>query len=229
MSVVNSNPVLDNQYQTPEITRVDGPKELGKDAFLKLLMTQMQYQDPLNPVENTEFVAQLAQFSSVEQLTQVNEQFTSVNSALLAQNQFQSISLVGKQVKAAGSSLSVNNGDSIPGMYTLADAATKVTIKIYDADNKLVKVLEKGPQAQGEYNVDWDATDHLGTKVPDGVYKFEVIAKDNKDQSIETGSMIKGTVSGVTFGVNGVPTLLVGDIRMNIGDIIEISTPESGS
>nr|MBL0716726.1 hypothetical protein [Desulfobacterales bacterium] len=104
--------------------------EMGKDAFLELLVTQMQYQDPLNPMDSTAFTAQLAQFSSLEQLNNVNENLEYSQLYQSSINNSQAVSFIGKDIRAIGDTISVNNG--IPGSlsFKLTEQADDVLVNI---------------------------------------------------------------------------------------------------
>ena len=204
-----------------------GSQDLGKDAFLKLLVTQLQHQDPLNPMESVEFTGQLAQFSSLEQLTSLNESFSGISSALMAQNNYQAINLVGKDIKALGDTLSIVDGSSTKGIYSLEDTAASVKIHIYDEDGTLVRTMDVGTQDAGDHDVEWDGLDQRGRTLPDGEYTYEVSAEDSEGSAVYVAQQISGRVTGVTFDQNGTPWLILNKIKVNLGNVIEIL--ESGS
>ena len=119
-------------------------KTLGKDDFLKMLLAQLKNQDPLNPVNGTDFAAQLAQFTSLEQMTNMSTQLQNMSSAQNASTEAQSISLIGKQVTtSAGNNFAVN-ADTTALTYSLDKDATQVTVSIYDANGTLVNTLNFG-------------------------------------------------------------------------------------
>lgn len=229
MSVVTTNPAYDTAVsETPDgrkIERYDGPKEMGKDAFLKLLITQLQNQDPLNPMEGVEMTQQLAEFTSLENLVEMNEKFTSLNTALNAQNQFHVINLVGKDIKAYSTKMSLTDGEASGGVFIIEETAD-VKIHIYNESSTRIRTLDLGDTLPGEHNIEWDGRDESGSIAKDGVYSFVVSAADKNNEKVESISHIQGTVDGVTFDGQGVPTLLMNGIKISIGEVMQIMQPQ---
>lgn len=213
--------------QTEEYTWVtDDNGGMGKDAFLKLLVTQMQNQDPLNPMEGVEFTEQLAQFTEVEQLYQLNDSFGSITAALQTQANYQAIYLVGKDVKAINSSLLIEDEKVSQASFILGEAAAEVYVNIYDEDGQLVRTLDMGAKTAGEYDIDWDGRNSAGGLMPDGGYAFEVVASGAEGEEIEVSPTIQGRVTGVTFDSSGLPWLIVNGLTLNMNSIIEINENE---
>ena len=202
-------------------TSVTGSSTLGTDAFLQLLMTQLRYQDPLSPMDSTQFTAQLAQFSTLEQLTTVNSTLNNLLLTQMSATNLAATNLLGKTIKAAGDSVSVKAGSSSPISYTLAQDAASVVLQIYDANGALVKTMTKGAQPAGDQQVIWDATDDQGRTVADGTYKVKVTATNSKAESVGVTLYQTGTVTGVTYQ-NGIPYLLLGQQKVQMGQLIEV-------
>ncbi len=95
-------------------------------------------------------------------------------------------------------------------------------INIYDEAGNLVKYIENGPLGEGKQSVEWDGTDNNGNALPEGIYKFEVMAVDANSDEVQTATYISDTVTGVTFK-NGVTYLLAGEMQIPIGDVIEVA------
>jgi flagellar basal-body rod modification protein FlgD len=203
-------------------TKSNTDQTVNKETFLTLLTTQLQYQDPLNPMEGIEFTQQLAQFSSLEQLMAVNEGIASLGSAFQTQNNFEAFGLVGREVKALGSVLNVSEGESSTGIFALEEAASSVEVYIYDADGKLVRSLDLGSQASGEHEIEWDGLDKDGNPVDDGTYSFMVSAADAEGEALSVMTAIEGEVSGVTFDSSGNAVLVVNNQTVSLDSIIEI-------
>lgn len=193
-----------------------------------MLMAQIQYQDPLDPMENTEFTAQLAQINTVSQLQGVNENLTYLQLYMASINNSQSVNFIGKEVIAAGNSvhLDENAGGNI--RYSLGADAAKVSISIYDANGKLINTLYKGSQTSGPQTVYWDGTDSNGNALAEGNYTFKVYPVDLNDDAVDVTTMLTGVVDGITFE-NGVTYLTVDDQNVAIGDVIEIGDNVAGT
>ncbi len=208
-------------------TNISESSVVGKEDFLKLLVTQLQNQDPLNPSESTEFTAQLAQFSSLEQLTNVNENLEYLHLYQASINNAQSVDFIGKTVKAAGDSISVSDGVSEKICFDLPKDASGTLISIYDDADNLVATLNAGSLNSGEQSLTWDGTDSEGNSVSDGDYTFKVAATDADGNTIEVSTFTTARVTGVTFE-NGTTYLMAGGKRIPLGDVVEVlETPQS--
>jgi flagellar basal-body rod modification protein FlgD len=202
-----------------------GENTLGKEAFLNLLVTQLKYQDPLNPMENTEFVAQLSQFSSLEQLWNVNENLQT--ETLVSQSIHNSLvsSLVGKDVKALGNTTTLPEEGTANLGYTIAESAT-VTISIFDQSGNTVRTENVGVQEAGYYSTTWDGQDNNGNRVSAGEYTIAINAVDANGNAVETNAILRGQITGVRF-VEGAPVLLMGMNEIDPADVLEVVLPES--
>lgn len=195
---------------------------LGKDDFLQLLVAQLKAQDPLNPMDNTEFTAQLAQFSSLEQLTNVNETLESLRISQTSLNNFQAVDYIGKSVQASGNAVYLTNGVSDDIHFELGADANAVFINVYDSTGSFVKTVESGALNAGQQTLNWDGTDNEGNQVPDGAYTFEVLAVGANDERVNTTTFTTGKVTGVTFK-DGNACLLVGNLEIPAGSVIQVS------
>jgi flagellar basal-body rod modification protein FlgD len=198
---------------------------LGKDDFLKLLVMQMRFQDPLDPIKGTEFAAQLAQFSSVEQLSNINTNLLQSIDANYLMTQSISNALaatfVGKGVRAATDSFYYSGTDSVKLGYSLPSAADTVTVKIYDESGNLVKTITGTGKEKGDNVVKWNGTNEAGETVAAGKYKFTVEAKDSSGGSLTTSLFIMGKVTGVRFKADGTVFVIDG-MEVKLSDILEI-------
>jgi len=194
---------------------------LGKDAFLKLLVTQLRHQDPLSPMESAEFTSQLAQFSSLEQMSNVNTNLELLQLYQASINNSQAVGFIGKTIKALGNSIGVADGVADQIHFELAENASAVIAHIYDSHRNLVKTIQSGGLNAGEQSVEWDATDNDGNKVPDGTYTFEVIATDTDANPVSATTLITAPVSGVSFK-DGTTYLLAGNQEIPIGSVFEV-------
>lgn len=182
---------------------------MGKEDFLKLLVAQLAHQDPLNPLAGHEFAAQLAQFSSVEQLVNINELLGGQGelNGILAQsiNSGVAAGLIGKRIEASASTFRIDEKNStMSGAVELSKAASNVTVTIKDAKGAVVKTIELGAQGEGTHDFEWDGTNSAGARVQAGDYTFEVKATDPQGDAIGAGGIIRGTVERVTFSAEGI-------------------------
>ena len=195
--------------------------DLGKEDFLLLLVTQLQNQDPLNPSDSTEFTAQLAQFSALEQLTNVNDNLKYLQLYQASINNAQTVDFIGKTVIAYGDTVNVSDGVSEDIMFELSGDAENTTISIYDDSGELVATLEEGAVSEGKQTISWDCKDDDGDTVSDGAYTFEVAAVDSNGNSVDASTYNEVVVTGVTFE-DGTTYLLAGDKKIAMGDVVTI-------
>lgn len=203
--------------------QVESTKEetLDKDDFLQMLVAQLQSQDPLNPMDATGFTAQLAQFSSLEQLHNVNSTLEGlVTSQSIMQNS-QAIQFIGKTISALGNTIAVKDGVSSPIQVDLKTNAAGAYVNIYDAYGGFVSNLELGGLPAGHQSVDWDGLDHLGNQAPDGNYTFEISALNAENSAIATTTYTTGQVTGVNFK-DGIAYLLTENQEIPMGDVVEV-------
>jgi len=197
-------------------------EDIGIDQFLTLFIAQVKNQDPLSPLDSAEFTAQLAQFTSVEQLYGMNESLTDIKETLNDQGGQQDlIGLIGKTVKADENTISVEDSEVLSGFFNLEESAD-TTISIYDSNGLKIRTFYPGWQDQGEHNIDWDGRDESGEIVQDGTYTFEVTARDENGYYVAANTYITGEVTGVTYKY-GDPYLMIGDKLISKDKIIEIN------
>jgi flagellar basal-body rod modification protein FlgD len=194
---------------------------LGRDEFLKLLITQLKNQDPLNPMQSVEFTAQLAQFSSLEQLFNIGESMEGIKTSLLLQQGDQLVHYIGKNVKTAGDVVAVREGEAGPASYRL-DGDGEVWVDIYDGRGALVRKLHVGFQHGGVHHVPWDGKDGAGNTVADGNYRFDVTARDVDGYRVSSQTYMSGEVTGVKYE-NGKAFLVIGDRQVMPESILEVN------
>lgn len=194
---------------------------LDKDSFLKLLITQMQYQDPLSPMDNTEFLAQMAQFSSLEQMQNLNASFETNMLLTQALNNSAAAGLIGRHVRAAGDGIPVGETGSVELGYFLPAEAETVSITIYDSRGNPVRTLVSDQTGSGAQRITWNGTDLDGNRVPAGDYTFTVSAKNEDGAAIEATTLVSGLVEGVTYR-NGGAYLLVEGREISLSEVLEV-------
>ncbi len=180
---------------------------LGKDAFLQLLVTQMQNQNPLDPQENGEFVAQLAQFSSLESMQTLNSSVSSILSGFQSSQALQASSLVGRNVIVQTDSTEVDTSKEMKGSINLTASSSAVKVGIYDAEGELVRSIDLGSKSGGRVDFAWDGKDSDGELAPAGVYTFKATGEvDGAQTAMATN--LPAMVSSVTMGGNGSEMML---------------------
>ncbi len=199
---------------------------LGKEDFLNLLVTQLQNQDPLNPTDSTEFTAQLAQFSSLEQLTNVNDNLEQLQNFQASANNSQAVSLLGKEITASGNFLQLTDGEPVGCDFNLDREAAAVVVNIYDSTSEFVKAFESEGLTAGRHTLVWDGTDRDGNPARDGNYTFEILAADANGQSVNVKPFFTGTVNTVKFE-NDTPFLISGGQKIALNDVIQVADPEN--
>ncbi len=206
-----------------------GKSELGKEDFLRLMTEQLKYQDPMNPMDSSAFTAQLAQFSSLEQLTNMSgmlEQSVNANYMLIQSvNNTMSANLIGMEVKVGNENITYNGQESVNLGYTLPAESSDVTIKIYDESGNLVRTVDDLGKTKGTHKFTWDFTDDNGNNLAMGKYSFKVEAKAMNgvdDLSVEAYQV--GIIESIKFGANGA-VLTVNGVEVALADILEILQP----
>lgn len=201
------------------------PPVLGKEDFLNLLITQLQNQDPLNPTDSTEFTAQLAQFSSLEQLGNVNDNLEQLQKFQASINNSQAVTLIGKEITAKGNFLSLTTDKQVGCDFSIEGNAAMVVVSIYDSTGEFVTSFQSENLEAGEHTLFWDGTDKDGNRMAEGVYTFELQASDTKGNDIKTTTFFSGTVDKVTFE-NNQAYLISRTQKIAIGDVIRVGVPE---
>lgn len=197
---------------------------LGKDDFLRLLVTQLQHQDPLQPMQNTEFVAQLAQFSSLEQLNNIGDQLSLVQMGQMSVSNMQAAALVGREITAHGDTFQYDGSGGIDLDFELSSDAARVEVVVVDEFGGEVRTLDLGERSAGVVTERWDGRTDGGTFAGGGRYRMEIRAYDEADEPIETSTMFTGTVTGIFFD-RGYAELEVDGARVRLGDVVSIGTP----
>jgi len=212
-------------------TNTTDKTSMGKEDFLKLMLAQLQNQDPLNPMEGTEFASQLAQFTSLEQLINLNDAMdTSINADyFLSQsiNNTLAATLIGKEVKLDGNSFKNDGDGNVTLGYNLSNKANSVSVKIYNEAGVLVKTIENAPKNSGDNKLIWDFTDNEGNSVPEGNYTFKVEAADAESNPISNSTFVLGKIDGVKYTSEGT-MLVVNGAEYYISDILEIYNSNEG-
>ncbi|MFA5072278.1 MAG: flagellar hook capping FlgD N-terminal domain-containing protein [Nitrospirota bacterium] len=206
---------------TTAATSSGSADSMGKNDFLKLFIAQLQNQNPLNPIDSTGFTSQLAQFSSLEQLTNINTALSNLTSNQNYSQNALAAGLIGKTVVASGNQTTLNGTASIN--CSLAEDAADVTVTITDASGKKVREVSLGQQKAGSVSYRWDGTDAQGIAQPNGSYTFTVKAVDATGKSVDVTTLMEGAVLGVTFQNNVTYLVLNNGCMVSLSDIKAIT------
>jgi flagellar basal-body rod modification protein FlgD len=210
---------LENIVSTTSTTSTSSTKSVGKDEFMKLLLAQLKNQDPLEPMKGTDFAAQLAQFSSLEQLTNLNSSLEAQGTNQMMLGYAQSVNMIGKEAVANSGNSIVTNGQTAELNYNLSSNAQSVTISILDTDGKIVRTWDESAKTAGMNSTTWDCSG-----VEQGNYTYQITARDFSGASVTADTMTTGTVTAVHFRNNQILVTLNGqDVALN--NIVEVKNP----
>ena len=183
---------------------------IGQDEFLKLMTTQLNNQDPLKPMEGGEFFSQIAQFSSVAGIQELQKSFSQVASAMLSNQALQSSAMVGRTVLIPASEGELKEGGNIQGSIDLPSSTSELAVGIYDTAGQLVRQMNMGPQTGGSVGFNWDGVMDNGKTAPAGRYQIKAITQvDGNPFAAET--FVTAKVDSVIMGKLGQ------DVTLNLG------------
>lgn len=208
--------------QSPANGPAAGNTTLGKDDFLRLLIAQLEAQDPLEPMDAQDFSAQLAQFSTLEQITNVNDHLKDIKAFEQALSNASALALIGKKIDAPGDVIDFKTGEPATLRYLLGAEASKVTIDIFDLSGKLVNTLTLGAQSAGGQQTAWAGTDSAGNPLAAGEYTFRVNAEDASGNPVSALTLSQGLVTDVLFE-NGQAFAKVNGTIVPVNEIIRVA------
>ncbi|MBU1637494.1 hypothetical protein KKC97_07485 [bacterium] len=219
-------------YNTPNANQIASRADTTDQAdFLAMLTAQLQNQDPLSPLEGHEYAAQLATFSQLQELEEMNSTLAASLDAnlLLAQsiNNNMATSLIGKTIRADINSVTVGSSGDVSLHYHLPESATEISIEINDANGDVVRTITVPPTAAGDIDTVWDGRNDDGLRVSEGDYSFSVSAVNAEGSSIAVENYIQGQVTAINY-VNGQVTLSVNGVDVYLGQVISIMGDSSG-
>lgn len=199
---------------------------LDKDDFLQLLIAKLSNQDPLNPMADEDFVAQLAQFSSLEQLSNMNDNLTQDIqwNYMLSQtiSNTMATSLIGRSVRADSSTVYLETAGATDIAVNLDRPATELTITIKDANGNVVRTLRQEGMDQGDHTVNWDGTDDGGVQVASGVYTVSITAVDASGNAFTPSQFLEGEVTGVRYR-DGIALLRINGQDIPLASVLEVN------
>lgn len=208
--------------------RQTGSMSLGKDDFLQLLVKKLQYQDPLNPMQDEDFIAQLAQFSSLEQMNNISNGIAESNQWDLLQmqslNNTMASGLIGKDIKATYDGVYVDGETDPTVSYRTSEYAEKISFVVKDAEGNTVVTLDETEIQPGTHSITWDGKDQMGNRVDAGLYTVEAVATGADGAEFTPSLSLVGTVSAISYR-NGAAYLLVNGTEISLGDVTAVGEP----
>ena len=204
-------------------TSTYGGQDLDREAFMSLLTTQMQNQDPLSPMANEEFIAQLATFSSLEQLMGLNTMTQAVSLGINSLNNAAMVDLVGQHVVAEGDEFAYDGEGGHELMFDAESTTSSSTLTIYDEDGNVVNSYDLGALDAGEGSWTWDGEDSDGQPVEAGTYRFEITAEDAEGESVEVTEYVHGEIDEMDFS-SGSPEPSVNGVAVDLADLVRLTS-----
>lgn len=198
-------------------------QKLGQEDFIKLMTTQMNHQDPMKPMENGDFLSDMAQFSTVSGLKEIKDSFNSLANSLKSSQALQASSMVGRQVLVPGSMSTFSEGTPMKGAVELENNVSDLKVNILDDKGALVKEVNLGNKAAGVAHFSWDGMLSADKKAMSGNYSIHAVGKvDGKSESLKT--LITDTVQSVSLGSGGqgVSLTLANAGSASLADVKEI-------
>jgi len=211
---------IDNRLAARGADNTRANDQLGRDSFLNLLVTQLENQDPLSPLQDHEFVAQLATFSSLEQLESINSGMQA--SLLMNQSVNNSLAtnLIGKEVLAEGGEVKLGEDDE-PSFQLELDRNAAVTVEIRDATGTPVRHLDLGLTSAGSSTIRWNGDTDTGDRAAPGKYTISITAIDEAGQAVAASAKVRALVEAVRF-VDGTGYLVVNGTTIPLSSVQEV-------
>lgn len=195
--------------------------EIGQDDFLKLMTTQLQAQDPFKPMDSSQFLGQIAQFSQVSGLQSLNTAFADLAGSLNANQTLQGASLVGREVLVPGETLSLDGSGEVGGAVDLPRSGW-LSLEISDASGQLVRRIDAGDQPAGLGEFRWDGLDSAGQRLPAGQYQLRASLAGSDGSALAASTFVAGTVRAVQPGATGLQLQVTGLGSVALADVTRI-------
>lgn len=196
--------------------------QMDKNDFLMLLVAQLNHQDPLNPMEDTDMTSQLAQYSSLEQLTNMNTTLESMLQQSTEERMNTAVGYIGKSITANGYSVTKTDTQVSSIHYNLGESVTSLKVNIYDSDGDIVRTDSLGSQEPGVFEYDWDGRDDAGNLVDNGTYSVGMLGEDVDGQQVMVQTQVSGLVTGVVAEDSGYYLRLADGRYVNFNFVTEV-------
>ncbi|MDD5758080.1 MAG: flagellar hook assembly protein FlgD [Desulfobulbaceae bacterium] len=202
---------------------VVGKKDLKTDDFLKLFITQLQYQDPMKPMDSYEMASQLAQFSNMEATSKMSDNMEKLLDYQTSQNNLQLMSLLGNQVQVVGNAMGVIDGKASATDFIMNDVPRgTMKVTILNEANQPVSQQDIASHGAGNYEIEWDGMDSNGKPVEDGLYHYEVKAYNLAGEELAVEYRSTGKVTDIRYENNAATLTLDGQIVAGVGAVVKV-------
>ena len=218
MEAISNNAELYNSLGLSRSNEVE-VEETKSDQFMRLMLAQLENQDPLEPQENGEFLTQLAQLEAAAGISELQDSFDSFSAAMQSNSALQASSLVGRNVLAPGGYAQLETGQAVQGEVSLSSSTTDLSLEVTDAAGQLIKTISLGTQASGSVPFTWDGTDDAGNAMPPGSYQVRATANIGTEQ-VAQEVLVSARVDSVTIGQNGQ------SVKLNLAGLGSIALSE---
>lgn len=225
-TAVNNNETIKRafiQKQNEKSGNTAEKKNLGKDAFLTMMIAQLKNQDPMKPMDGTQFTTQLAQFSALEQALNTNTNLASIKKSLETSETDDSVfDYIGKEVTSDGNPMKLVDGSLVGGFFTTEKSA-EVSIIVYDSQGNKVRQMFPKNVSAGTHGIGWDGRNDKSEPLGDGLYRYKAIGKDSKGEYVRIGTSISGIADSIIFR-NKKPFLQVDGKSIDPGNVVKVKT-----
>ncbi|RMF17277.1 MAG: flagellar hook assembly protein FlgD [Gammaproteobacteria bacterium] len=194
--------------------------ELGQNQFMELMIAQLNNQSPLEPQDNSEFVAQLAQFSSVEGIDKLNQSVESMASQFRSNQALQASAMVGRNVLVQSSVGQLEAGGTLGGVIEVPSSTSALSVSILNSNGELVRRIDLGQQAAGDLRFEWDGTNSKGETMPAGTYSIRAEARYgaesqqlNAYMAANVDSVSISNTGGIVLNLAGRGSALLSDVK----------------
>ena len=199
-----------------------GKKDMERSDFMTLFITQLQYQDPMKPMDSYEMASQLAQFSNMEATMKMSENMEKLLEYQTSQNNLQLLTLLDNEVQFSGNMMGVVDGVATSTEFDLLEGANSVKVEVFDAAGRPVWQQQMGSLQTGTYEVNWDGMNMVGDPVEDGAYEYVVTALDVDGSQVGIDYRSTGTVTGVNFDSGTAMLTIDGFIETGVADVSKV-------
>ena len=205
-----------------ELPKGVGSADLNRDDFMTLFVTQMQYQDPMKPMDSYEMASQLAQFSNMEATMKMSDSMEELLASQTSQNNLQLLTLLDKDVETQTNKLAVSGGVAGNGKFIIDERAESCVVQIYNEAGQLVRAIDMGGLNAGTYDMGWDGKNMVGVQVDDGLYSYTVEAYNFESELLGATYRTIGKVTGVEYESGQALLTLDDHVTVSVADVLAV-------